>query len=56
LLQSMVGGKIVVFQAVMPNIGPGALTSREDPKIFDTPKVRRRLRAFRRRGGCDRLG
>ena len=30
-LVSPVGGRITVFQANLPNIGPGALKSREDP-------------------------
>lgn len=30
-MMSATGGRITVFQASLPNIGPGALTSREDP-------------------------
>lgn len=30
-LMSATGGRVTVFQASLPNIGPGALTSREDP-------------------------
>lgn len=30
-MQAPTGGRISVFQACLPNLGPGALTSREDP-------------------------
>lgn len=30
-LMASVGGRVTVFQAALPNIGPGALTPREDP-------------------------
>ncbi|CAJ0757719.1 11012_t:CDS:2, partial [Entrophospora sp. SA101] len=35
---SPIGGKIVVLQSSLPNINPGALKSREDPKSLGTPK------------------
>ncbi|CAH1759678.1 6947_t:CDS:10 [Entrophospora sp. SA101] len=37
-LISPIGGKIVVLQSSLPNINPGALKSREDPKSLGTPK------------------
>lgn len=33
LFQADIGGRITVFQASLANIGPGALTSREDPNL-----------------------
>ena len=39
-MQSNTGGKLIVLSASLPNVGPGALKSREDPKVFGTPKVR----------------
>ncbi|KAI9342048.1 hypothetical protein DFJ73DRAFT_944784 [Zopfochytrium polystomum] len=33
-----IGGKIVVVQSSLPNVGPGSLESREDPKLLGTPK------------------
>nr|NVI77929.1 Sec24AB ortholog [Cucujiformia] len=30
-MMSATGGRVTVFQASLPNVGPGALTSREDP-------------------------
>ena len=38
-MTSALGGKIVLFQSVLPNKGQGTITSRDDPKILDTPKV-----------------
>ncbi|KAI3644212.1 hypothetical protein MP228_010376 [Amoeboaphelidium protococcarum] len=32
------GGRIVVLQSSLPNFGSGSLTSREDPKLFNTDK------------------
>ncbi|RIA95284.1 Sec23/Sec24 trunk domain-containing protein [Glomus cerebriforme] len=37
-LISPIGGKIVVLQSSLPNINPGALKAREDPKALGTPK------------------
>ena len=39
LNQSPIGGKIIVLQSSLPNINPGALKAREDPKALGTPKV-----------------
>nr|NVI78019.1 Sec24AB ortholog [Cucujiformia] len=33
------GGRVTVFQASLPNVGPGALTSREDPSLRATTEV-----------------
>ena len=33
------GGKVIVFQSVLPNMGPGTIVSRDDPKILDTAKA-----------------
>lgn len=30
-MMNATGGRVTVFQASLPNVGPGALTSREDP-------------------------
>ncbi|CAG8704929.1 21443_t:CDS:10 [Gigaspora margarita] len=35
---SSIGGKIVVLQSSLPNIGPGQLKAREDSKALGTPK------------------
>ncbi|OZJ02131.1 hypothetical protein BZG36_04584 [Bifiguratus adelaidae] len=32
------GGKILIFQASLPNVGPNILKSREDPKLYNTDK------------------
>ncbi|RIB11003.1 protein transport protein SEC24 [Gigaspora rosea] len=37
-LISSIGGKIVVLQSSLPNIGPGQLKAREDSKALGTPK------------------
>ncbi|CAG8564193.1 267_t:CDS:10 [Paraglomus occultum] len=37
-LISPIGGKITVIQSSLPNINPGALKPREDPKALGTPK------------------
>ena len=34
-----IGGKIIVFQSTLPNVGDGSLKEREDPKLLGTPKV-----------------
>ncbi|KAI8824197.1 Sec23/Sec24 trunk domain-containing protein [Fimicolochytrium jonesii] len=34
------GGKLSVFQTMLPTFGPGQLKSREDPKLFGTDKER----------------
>jgi len=33
-----IGGKIVIIQGSLPNVGDGSLTEREDPKLLGTPK------------------
>ncbi|CAG8551464.1 10705_t:CDS:10 [Dentiscutata erythropus] len=37
-LISPIGGKIIVLQSSLPNIGPGQLKAREDSKALGTPK------------------
>ena len=37
-LISTIGGKIMVLTASLPSVGPGALKSREDPKLLGTAK------------------
>ncbi|CAG8602265.1 335_t:CDS:10, partial [Dentiscutata heterogama] len=37
-LISSIGGKIIVLQSSLPNIGPGQLKAREDSKALGTPK------------------
>ncbi|EST05043.1 WW domain protein [Kalmanozyma brasiliensis GHG001] len=37
-LISPIGGKIMVLTASLPSVGPGALKSREDPKLLGTAK------------------
>jgi protein transport protein SEC24 len=37
-LLSSIGGKIIVLQASLPDVGPGALKVREDGKALGTPK------------------
>ncbi|CAI2163666.1 12011_t:CDS:10 [Funneliformis geosporum] len=37
-LISPIGGKIVVLQSSLPNINPGSLKARDDPKMLGTPK------------------
>ncbi|KAJ1930728.1 COPII coat Sec23p-Sfb3p heterodimer component [Tieghemiomyces parasiticus] len=34
------GGKLMIFQASLPNYGPGALKSRDDPKLYNGDKER----------------
>nr|NVI77969.1 Sec24AB ortholog [Cucujiformia] len=38
-MMSATGGRVTVFQASLPNIGPGALTAREDPNQRASPDV-----------------
>ncbi|XP_019879213.2 protein transport protein Sec24A [Aethina tumida] len=38
-MMSPTGGRITVFQAALPNVGPGALTAREDPSHRTTVEV-----------------
>nr|XP_023013685.1 protein transport protein Sec24A [Leptinotarsa decemlineata] len=38
-LMSSTGGRVTVFQASLPNVGPGALTAREDPSQRATTEV-----------------
>ncbi|KII87612.1 hypothetical protein PLICRDRAFT_42119 [Plicaturopsis crispa FD-325 SS-3] len=44
-LMAPVGGKITVLSGSLPNIGPGALKNREDPKILGTSKESSLLQA-----------
>lgn len=37
-LMAPIGGKIIVLSASLPNVGPGTLKNREDPKILGTTK------------------
>lgn len=39
-MQTPVGCKIIVLASSLPNLGPGALKNREDPKLLGTGKVR----------------
>ncbi|CAH7673919.1 hypothetical protein PPACK8108_LOCUS8813 [Phakopsora pachyrhizi] len=43
--QSHIGGKIMVLNASLPTLGPGALKVREDPKILGTAKESTLLQA-----------
>lgn len=43
--QSHVGGKVLVLSASLPNVGPGALKNREDPKLLGTAKESTLLQA-----------
>lgn len=43
--QSHVGGKVITLSASLPNIGPGALKNREDPKLLGTSKESTLLQA-----------
>lgn len=45
IVQSHVGGKIIVLSATLPNIGPGMLKNREDSKLLGTPKESTLLQA-----------
>lgn len=38
-LKGAYGGKIIVLQTMMPNVGVGALKQREDPSMLGTLKV-----------------
>ncbi|XP_068630265.1 protein transport protein Sec24A [Battus philenor] len=38
-LMAPTGGRVTVFQTCLPNIGPGALTSREDPNTRSSKEV-----------------
>nr|MBE5727103.1 Sec24AB ortholog [Cucujiformia] len=38
-MMSATGGRVTVFQASLPNVGPGALTSREDPSQRSATEV-----------------
>ncbi|KAI5475328.1 hypothetical protein MNV49_001632 [Pseudohyphozyma bogoriensis] len=44
-LISHVGGKVITLTASLPNMGPGALKNREDPKLFGTTKESTLLQA-----------
>ena len=38
-LKIPIGGKIMVLSSTLPNLGPGALKNREDPKVLGTAKA-----------------
>lgn len=43
--QGSVGGKVCVLSATLPNVGPGTLNNREDPKLLGTTKESTLLQA-----------
>jgi len=39
-IQKNLGGKLFIFQSVIPNYGPGAIRNREEPKLLGSDKER----------------